>query len=184
MSTPIERIQCMENPRLAPADQALAPDRLDALVSHYDQRFGARPFAAAILMTEFFIDYLRALYQAFDGDITMAIVLGEIGQATSRRFTDAQRLDALDITKIDAAPSFGTARPCNALSASLASGIPRETVRRKVRGLAERGWITQVPGGWIATRTAGDHLGPGFNREQGRRLLETARRLVEVLGRD
>jgi hypothetical protein len=163
-----------------------AVDRHDlaTLLEDFDRRFDKRPIAAAILMTDFFMDYLRALYQAFDGDIPMALVLGEIGQATTRRFTERNRLDSLDIEFADDGPMADAVRPCNALSASLASGIPRETARRKVRELAERGWIMAVEGGWVATEAASERFLPTFNREQARRLLETAQRVVEVLGRE
>jgi hypothetical protein len=127
------------------------------------------------------MDYLRALYQAFDGDIPMALVLGEIGQATTRRFTERNRLDSIDIDFADGGRMAESVRPCNALSASLASGVPRETARRKVRELADRGWIMAAEGGWVATEAAGERFLPTFNREQARRLLGTAKRLLEVL---
>jgi hypothetical protein len=157
---------------------------LESLLGSFDRYFDRRPIAATILMTDFFMDYLRSLYGAFDGDIPMALVLGEIGQATTRRFTERHRRDALDIDTVDEGPLADAARPCNALSASLASGIPRETARRKVKELAERGWIVAVEGGWLCTDAASERFVPTFNREQARRLLETAQRLLEVLGRE
>lgn len=170
--------------RRAGARVAATSDRLDELLADFDGRYDMRPIATSILLTDFFIEYLRTLYQAFDGDIPMALVLGEIGQATTRRFTEASRHDALPIESADAGVLPGAERPCNAFSASVASGVPRETARRKVRELAERGWIAPMAGGWVATAAAGEHFQPNFNREQARRLLETARRLVDALGRD
>lgn len=163
---------------------AEADDRLDALLADFDRRYDSHPIAAAALMTDFFMDYLRALYLAFDGDIPMALVLGEIGQASTRRFTEASRGDKLAIEDADAGAFPGAERPCNALSASMASGVPRETARRKVRELAARGWIVAREGGWVATPAAGAHFKSTFNHDQTRRLLETARRLVDALGRD
>jgi hypothetical protein len=169
---------------MQPALGAAAGERLDAVLAEFDRRYEQRPVATTILMTDFFMGYLRELYQAFDGDIPMALVLGEVGQATTRRFTESSRHDALPIESADAGAFPGAARPCNALSASLASGVPRETARRKVRELAERGWIAPMDGGWVATAAAGARFQPTFNREQARRLLETARLLVEVLVRE
>jgi predicted transcriptional regulator len=47
----------------------------------------------------------------------------------------------------------GTARqrPINALSVSEATGIPRETVRRKLKVLVEKGVLTEKNGGYVYT---------------------------------
>ena len=50
--------------------------------------------------------------------------------------------------------------------------------------LAARGWIAEHEGGWVTTPAAGERFVPHFNREQARRLLQSARRLIDVLDRD
>jgi hypothetical protein len=165
------------------ADHADVAARLDALLSRFDTHFDRHPIGITILLTEFFLPYLRELYRAFDGDIAMALVLGEIGQCTTRRFTDPGRRDALDIARADDAGIENLARPCSALSASFASGVPRETARRKVVQLAERGWILETEDGWVVTDKPAAAFVPTFNRDQARRLLETARRMIELLDR-
>jgi hypothetical protein len=47
--------------------------------------------------------YLRDLYEAFDGDITMAIVLGEIGQASVSPLVNAIYPDAVGLEMADGA---------------------------------------------------------------------------------
>jgi hypothetical protein len=156
---------------------------IDALLADFDANFGRHPVAVTILMTELFLPYLRDLYRAFDGDLAMAVVLGEIGQSTTRRFSDSARRDAIDLAHADQAPLARSRRPCSALSVSLASGMPRETVRRKVLQLAERGWIAGVEDGWVATDKPAAAFVPTFNRDQARRLLETARRMIALFDR-
>ncbi|MCE3001461.1 MAG: hypothetical protein LW860_01990 [Xanthomonadaceae bacterium] len=157
---------------------------LDRLLADFDRAYDRRPLAATLLLTDFFLPYLREMYRIFDGDIALAIVLAEIGDASTRRFTDPRRHDALDLVDANSETLMAAVRPCNALSASLASGVPRETARRKVLELAARGWIAEHEGGWVTTPAAGERFVPHFNREQARRLLQSARRLIDVLDRD
>lgn len=48
-------------------------------------------------------------------------------------------------------PSVGIERqrPVNALSVTAATGIPRETVRRKLKALSERGLLVEKNGGYV-----------------------------------
>lgn len=167
-----------------PSDCEALPGALDRLLADFDRAYERRPLAATLLLTDFFLPYLREMYRIFDGDIALAIVLGEIGHASTQRFTDPRRHDALDLADVNSEALMTALRPCNALSASLASGVPRETARRKVLELAARGWIAEHEGGWVTTPAAGEQFVPQFNREQARRLLQSARRLIDVLDRE
>lgn len=154
---------------------------IDALLDRHDAFYAEHPMAVTVLMTEFFMEYLRKLNQAFDGDLTTALVLGEIGQANTRRFVRSLYPDALPTWMIDTDLRASVTRGCNGLSVSMASGIPRETVRRKIKALEDDGLIAPHPeGGWTATPKAAERFSPTFNFEQSRRLLETLRRLVEL----
>lgn len=101
----------------------------------------------------------------------MAIVLGELGQHVAiYRCSD----DCAD------QPSQSLRRS-NAYSIALASGIPRETVRRKLDKLITLGWITELPNGGLSLNRDIDtplHLQfLDFNRE----LLSKMRQTVEIL---
>ena len=73
-------------------------------------------------------------------------------------------------------------RPCNAFSISSSTGIPRETVRRKVARLAELGWIVRDSRGGltITAKAAAECLQP-FDRENLADFLNTAERLRTLL---
>lgn len=83
---------------------------------------------------------LRELYRLFDGDLVLALVLGELGQHSARqRMASEQGID--------------TSRPyavSNAYSLAQASGIPRETMRRKLEKLKAMGWICELENGGLS----------------------------------
>ncbi|MEI8164474.1 MAG: hypothetical protein WCI19_15170 [Betaproteobacteria bacterium] len=99
------------------------------------------------LINRFTTGYLRRAYQVFEGDLVMALVFGEIAQYNISRALRTlmaesekkpqnwrQLVKAFELEKV---------APCNALSISEATGIPRETVRRKVRELEARKWLVR-----------------------------------------
>lgn len=114
---------------------------------------------------------LRELYRLFDGDITMAIVLGELGQHVSAYCCSRDCPDQ----------SPQSLRRSNAHSIAAASGIPRETVRRKLEKLIALGWITELPNGGVSLNTRLDtplHLQfLNYNRE----MLSRMRQTVDIL---
>jgi hypothetical protein len=103
--------------------------------------------------------FLIACRQSFDGDLDLFLVLAVIGDRTfSERHADPN-------LTYDEFMSAG--RPetppidINLRSIAAFSGIPRETVRRKIAELENRGWITRnKDGGLAATRKASTDLEP------------------------
>lgn len=111
---------------------------------------------------------LREIYRLFDGDIVMALVLGELGQhAVAGNHHGSGRR--------------GHLRPSNAHSIAAASGIPRETVRRKLDKLIAKGWVRAHPDGGLSLNRELEtplHLQfVDYNRE----LLARMRHTVSVL---
>jgi hypothetical protein len=98
------------------------------------------------LCGRYMVEHLIRVHAAFDGDILAAVVLGTIAQHNARRFYDevvAKSDEPMD-ELIARGEHLAHRRPCNAMSVSMATGIPRETVRRKIRWLVQRGWVEQV----------------------------------------
>jgi hypothetical protein len=89
-------------------------------------------------------DHMVRANQLFDGDLTAAIVLATVAHHNLQRYYDevARRAPAGLDALVDAREHVPHLRPCNALSVASATGIPRETVRRKVRWLVGRGMLT------------------------------------------
>jgi hypothetical protein len=132
----------------------------------------------AIRMGRFFVEHLIRLYRAFDGDLTQVIILGEIGHHNTTRTHPA----AGPRRRPPATPSVEDFLPCNAFSISQATGIPRETVRRKIAGLVRRGWVRQNARGEVfVTPAAGAHFMPVFNRDTLLDVLAVADELRSLL---
>lgn len=103
--------------------------------------------------------FLIACRKAFGGDLDLFLVLAVIGERTySQQHADP----SLTYDEFRAGQASATRiRDINLRSIAAFSGIPRETVRRKIAELAERGWIVRNEhGSLIATRKAAADLQP------------------------
>jgi len=133
----------------------------------------------SVALSGFTVPLLSRIYHAFDGDVVQAIVLGEIAHrnVASWLANQANPEDPL----YDAAQHNALMRPCNSLSIADASGIPRETVRRKVVTLIERGAIYRDAQGYLyITPNVGDNY-EDMTAELVENLLKTARSLEALL---
>jgi len=92
--------------------------------------------------------HLIACRDAFGGDLDLFLVFTIIGE---RSFTPRNAPAAMTVEEFRTSP-VRTVRSVAINLQSIAdySGIPRETVRRKVRALIERGWIERDGQGLIA----------------------------------
>jgi len=149
--------------------------------AEFDRHYLQLTYEAGLFM----VAYLRRVHAEFGGDITAAIVLGEIAQHNARRFMK----ELLPRSGKDAATLAtdeviaASIRRCNMLSVAEASGIPRETVRRKVAKLEAMGLVSRdARGGLAVTRKVGRHFRE-FDRETLAGLVELAERFRGVLGR-
>lgn len=89
-------------------------------------------------MTEFIIEHLIDCLRAFDGDLHLALILAVVGQASLQRFVQAPE-NGLDIFD----------RSISASRLADITGLPRQTVRRKLIIAQERGWLEQTDkGAW------------------------------------
>jgi hypothetical protein len=133
----------------------------------------------SLALSEFTVPLLSSIYKAFDGDMVAAIVLGEI----AHRNVEAWLAEHRNPEELLLDPSRRTEvmRPCNALSIAQACGLPRETVRRKVVVLVERGYIYRSDDGYLyLTRNVGESF-EDMNARLVEELIATARRLEALL---
>jgi len=82
------------------------------------------------------MDFLERCFKLCDGDIYSFIILSEIAMYDSKKtLLDTQR-ENFNL--------FGEQqRGSNAHSISLSSGIPKETVRRKIKKIQTQGWVVK-----------------------------------------
>lgn len=100
---------------------------------------GQSPERRALFCLSLFVHrYLTAIYGALTLDLVSLSLLDEIARHNLGPLAGADAaLMPLDASKA------GAMRGCNAFSLSQATGVPRETVRRKIKQLVELGWIEQ-----------------------------------------
>lgn len=106
-------------------------------------------------LTQFLIDCRKH----FDGDIDLFLILCVIGDRTfSARHAPAD----VDFETWSSSPALGVRSvEINVQSLSEFSSIPRETVRRKLAILIDKGWVTRDDRGFItATSKAKEDLAP------------------------
>jgi biotin operon repressor len=108
--------------------------------------------------TAHFCDLLVTLRQTFGGDLDSMLVLAVIGTRTLAW----GRIDGLSYDEFMARDRDQTElAPINLQSIADCSGIPRETVRRKVQALQRAGWVRKRDDGYlIATGQAAVDLAP------------------------
>jgi DNA-binding MarR family transcriptional regulator len=107
---------------------------------------------------ERFSELLITLRQHFGGDLDRMLVLAIIGSRTLHQ----RRAEGLTYDDFPKGNRSGLpVNPINVQSVAECSGIPRETVRRKVRDLENMGWIERHEGGVLAaTEKAAHDLAP------------------------
>ena len=84
------------------------------------------------------VDFLAGGRTAFDGDLDRALIFLVVALRTAehRKIEDIRLEDVLS-GQVESYPSLLT----NVRSIAESTGIPRETVRRKVAALIDKGWI-------------------------------------------
>jgi hypothetical protein len=140
-------------------------------------------FEVTFVLGRFFTEHFIRVYKAFDGDLTAAIVLGTIGQHNFRRYYDELGKDAPEgwHQLVTRGAHLEYARPCNAMSVSESTGIPRETVRRKIRQLIARGWVRKEgPDELYVTREPAKHFAE-FNLETLEHFYDAAQKVLGMV---
>jgi hypothetical protein len=127
---------------------------------------------------QFLTEHLADCASAFDGDLAAVLVLAVLGQRRLEGARDAPGALHLDVARV----------AMNASRIADVSGIPRETVRRRLQTLRRKGWVDQDPRhGWYV-------LGPSLasparaslsdlEARSFRRLARLYLRLSEILER-
>ncbi|MGL1834050.1 hypothetical protein ACKVEX_10615 [Rhodocyclaceae bacterium SMB388] len=102
--------------------------------------------AVSIILARYELHNLKRLYDDFERDILLPLLLGEVALhnigARERGETLPPNGDAEDWLDC-------RLKPCNAYSIAAATGLPRETVRRKIARLVELGWLNKRHNGHL-----------------------------------
>jgi len=138
--------------------------------------------AVALVLARHEIRSLRRWFEDFDRDILLPILLGEIAlhnigaleNGVARRESTRPITATPSVPRESRPPDCGL-KPCNAYSIAAATGLPRETVRRKIGRLIELGWICREDNGHLyITEVALEQFGRVSTAGALAELLETA----------
>jgi hypothetical protein len=134
-------------------------------------------------MGRFFLRYLNLLYREFEGDLVLPIVLGEIAHHNIVRLYSIKS-DSIEVHEQATTYSerMKNLEPTNAFSISQATGIPRETVRRKIDKREKKGWVVKNDRGEVCiSEKVSDHFTTGFNKKILAELLEASENIRNLL---
>lgn len=130
-------------------------------------------------MSHFFLGYLKDLHRHFEGDLSLVIVLAEIAHHSSE--PHFPRASAGGAT-FPSAEETGALPSCSAYSLAAATGLPRETIRRKIARLVDLGWVEKAGRAEVRlTPKVAEHFTPDFNVRLLDQLLQTADRIRGIL---
>ena len=136
-------------------------------------QFQTQKHRISFAMSSFTLPLLRGIYEAFGGDILLCIVLGEIAARNAQRWLAQEDNDPQVLE--DLSRHSEVLRPCNALSIAEATGIPRETVRRKVLTLIERDMVYRAANGHLFVHPSVPQRFEELTQTMVPALLEAAR---------
>jgi DNA-binding transcriptional ArsR family regulator len=146
----------------------------------FDQRFEKTFSMVAFATNRHLVDHMRRLITLLDMDVESALLWGLVAHLS---VAHAMHPGALPSDLL--APNgfmLGEARPVRLADLVQVSGLPKETVRRKLQRLRERGKLERNEDGrWVVLRTGVDETTYEFTRESVKRLLQTARVIESIL---
>ena len=160
-------------------------DKTHSPVFDQDQ-YETHKSAVAIIMGHFFLRYLNLLYREFEGDLVLPIVLGEIAHHNVRSYYSSKGSSIQVLAELEQLNNhperLQQLESTNAYSISVATGIPRETVRRKIDKLEKKGWVVKNDQGEVfMSETVSEHFMKDFNKKLLSELLETTECIRELL---
>jgi len=100
--------------------------------------FSANYRAYQYRFVEFFVEHLADLSRTFGGDLQQMFVLAIIGQVQMRAMHEAAAVGEDPLRLPPERVSIAASRIADV------TGIPRETVRRKLAALKTKGWVEQT----------------------------------------
>lgn len=140
----------------------------------FDQRFEKTFSMVAFACNRHLVDHMRRIVHRLDVDLESAMLWGLVAH-----------LSVAHAIRPGAPPSellapdgfmLGEQHPVRLADVVQVSGLPKETVRRKLEKLRQQGKIGRTEDGrWQVLRTGVDENTYEFTRDTVRRLLETAR---------
>lgn len=164
----------------ARAPKGTAPGRYEPWEGEgFDRAFSL----VAFQINRHLVDHMLRVYRTFDMDFEAVMLFGVLAhQNIAHLMPPGAPLHK--VLGVDGRLPLDSAlllRPLRVRDLVQITGIPRETVRRKLRYLESKAMICRAEGGWAILPTAISDEFREFTRESVRRLLSTAREVTRTL---
>jgi len=146
----------------------------------FDRRFEKCFSMVAFASNRHLVDHMRRLIAVLEMDVESAMLWGLVAHLSVAHEMRPGALPA-DLLAPDGF-LLGAARPVRLADVVQVSGLPKETVRRKLEKLRGQGKLGRTEDRrWVALRSGIDERTYEFTRESVRRLLQTARVIENIL---
>jgi predicted transcriptional regulator len=147
-------------------------------LDHFDKAFSL----VAFTLNRFIIDHLLRFARQFGPDYPMMVVWGVLAhQCVIHHLPAGSRPGEVLGPDGKLAKTDPELRPVRQRDLSQITGIPKETVRRKLLKLEQQGWIVRQGPGWVLNRANLDPELREFSRESARRLLAVSDHIRHLL---
>jgi hypothetical protein len=160
-----------------PADARAEPHfDEEGFIAAYQERFVEFHLAWSI----FFVGHLSALRSRF-GDLEDALLLAALGLGPAAgKMKDFQATQ--DPRSLSYGAAVGEATVTNSIRLAELTGIPRQTVRRKLKAFAQRGWVEQTADrSWRLARRP--DMSASITADMAAENQDFLRQLAQLLGR-
>jgi DNA-binding MarR family transcriptional regulator len=143
----------------------------EKFVTAYEQHYVGAQYA----WVQFVAEYLADCSKVFEGDLQSMLILAIIGQSYLARIIDGGYRGSAPL-----APPVLFGAAINASSIAEVTGIPRQTVRRKIDDLERKGWIEKnSSGGWqIAVRDQKNPVKQDLSALEARSIARLGRLVI------
>lgn len=157
-----------------PPREGRRPTRADEVAQVFGEDYRAYQYC----FVEFLIEHLSDVSRTFRGDLQAALVLALVGQAWLGAARSAAAAGAGPETLPPARTSTSASRIADI------TGIPRQTVRRKLARLEDRGWIRRNADGSVRLVAEGGETAArrDLSEIDRRALLRVARLFADLEG--
>lgn len=149
------------------------------------RRYAKNELQFAVILGQYHVKHWRRLYEMYQGDLVMPMILGEIAFRNVSGIIGEQDCFERGIeAQLEGLHSSRGLRPCNASSIALSTGVPRETVRRKLAALERDGYIVKEDDGFVLTKKPQKTLVPAMGYDNLLEFVRTYERIARVFAAD
>lgn len=169
-------------PSVPGPDHSRPEDPLDPISAAFDAAFDQSFGLIAFAMNRHLIDHMLRSFRELDVDFESLVIWGLLSHLNVAHLVPPGTSPR---STLDERGRFNGGnegyRPMRLRDLEQVSRLPRETIRRKLAGLEEKGYVQRLDDGWVFSRDAVEPKLREFNRETLRRTLslgEEVRRLL------